>query len=320
MTKNLKLDFILKSINTKSTLKKNLCFKGVSDLSLATRNDLVFFSNIKYLDLLKKTKALGCFIKENHVKFLPENCFPIISNNPEIDFIKVTNLFYKKLNLDQIAINVLNRSGIKKKFKQIVFGKNFICGQNVKIGKNCVIGHNVIIDSSVIEENTRIGNNVVLSNSFVGKNVNICDSSVIGKKGFGFKVIDNKIIRIPHIGKVIIGDNCEIGSKCNIDRGSIRDTIIKENTFIDNMVQIAHNVNIGANCIIASQVGIAGSTTIGDNTVIGGQAGISGHLRIGRNVKIGGKSGVIRNLDDNTRVMGYPAINFKSFIKKNIQK
>ena len=86
------------------------------------------------------------------------------------------------------------------------------------------------------------------------------------------------------------------------------------------MVQIAHNVNIGANCIIASQVGIAGSTTIGDNTVIGGQAGISGHLRIGRNVKIGGKSGVIRNLDDNTRVMGYPAINFKSFIKKNIQK
>ena len=123
MIKSLKLDFILKSINIKSTLKKNLCFKGVSDLSLATRNDLVFFSNIKYLDLLKKTKALGCFIKENHVKFLPENCFPIISNNPEIDFIKVTNLFYKKLNLDQIAINVLNRSGIKKNLNKLFLEK-----------------------------------------------------------------------------------------------------------------------------------------------------------------------------------------------------
>ena len=320
MNKSLKLDFILKSLKIKLSFKKNTSFRGVSDLFLAKKNDLVFFSNIKYLDLLKKTNAAACIIKEKHAKYLPSNCFPIISANPEIDFIKVTNLFYKNLNLDHVAFKILKTNVIKKKFKKITFGKNFICGKNVKIGKNCVIGHNVIIDSTTIEENATIGNNVVLSNSFIGKNVNICDSSVIGKKGFGFKVIDNKIVRIPHIGKVVIGDNCEIGSKCNIDRGSIRDTIIKENTFIDNMVQIAHNVNIGANCIIASQVGIAGSTTIGDNTVIGGQAGISGHLRIGRNVKIGGKSGVIRNLDDNTRVMGYPAINFKSFIKKNIQK
>ncbi len=108
----------------------------------------------------------------------------------------------------------------------------------------------------------------------------------------------------------------EIGSGTTIDRGSISDTILGENTFVDNLVQIGHNVKIGKNCIIVSQVGISGSTVIGDNVVIGGQAGISGHLKIGNNVKIGGNSGVIKDIPDNKKVMGYPSIDFKKFVKK----
>ncbi len=147
--------------------------------------------------------------------------------------------------------------------------------------------------------------------------VHICDGSVIGKKGFGFKFFRNKLYRIPHIGKVVINKGCEIGSNCVIDRGSVKNTVIGENTFIDNFVHIAHNVNIGKNCIVAAQVGIAGSTIIGNNVTIGGQAGISGHLIIGNNVKIGGKSGVVKNIKDNEVVMGYPAKPFREFIKNN---
>ena len=128
------------------------------------------------------------------------------------------------------------------------------------------------------------------------------------------------MLRIPHIGKVIIKEGAEIGSNCNIDRGSVSDTVIGKFTFLDNQIQIAHNVRIGDYCILASQVGISGSTIIGNNVSIGGQSGISGHLIIGNNVKIGGKTGVIKNIDDNKTVMGYPAMELREFIKKNIIK
>ena len=116
---------------------------------------------------------------------------------------------------------------------------------------------------------------------------------------------------------VIIEDNCEIGCGSTIDRGSLSNTIVGENTFLDNQVHIAHNNKIGKNCIIAGQVGFAGSSTLGNNVMIGGQAGISGHLKIGNNVQIAGGSGVIKNIPDNSRVMGYPAKDLKSFIKDN---
>ena len=123
-------------------------------------------------------------------------------------------------------------------------------------------------------------------------------------KRIGFVPLKNKNFRFPHIGRVLLKDNVEIGASCTIDRGSIGDTIISENTFLDNQVHMAHNVKIGKNCMIAGQVGFAGSSTIGDNVVaIGGQAGISGHLKIGNNVKIGGGSGVVKNIPDNTTVI-----------------
>ena len=128
--------------------------------------------------------------------------------------------------------------------------------------------------------------------------------------------IKNKNIRTPHIGKVILEENVEIGANSTIDRGSLTDTIIGQNTFLDNQVHVAHNLKIGKNCMIAGQVGFAGSTILGDNVVIGGQAGVSGHLKIGNNVKIGGGSGVINDIPDNHQVMGYPAVPLKEFVKQ----
>jgi len=127
----------------------------------------------------------------------------------------------------------------------------------------------------------------------------------------------DKNIKFPHIGIVFVEDDVEIASGCTIDRGSIDDTFIGKNTYIDNQVHIAHNVKIGSNCMIAGQVGFAGSSIIGNNVSIGGQAGISGHLKIGNNVKIGGGSGVVKNIEDNQIVMGYPAESLRNFLKKN---
>ena len=156
---------------------------------------------------------------------------------------------------------------------------------------------------------------------FIGSN--ICNLLI--KKKYNVKIFDNnfrgdlnkiKNIRYPQIGCVIINDNSEIGAGSTIDRGSISNTIIGKNTFFDNQIHVAHNVKIGNNCIVAGQVGFAGSSTIGNNVIIGGQTGISGHLIIGNNVQIGGGSGVIKNIPDNSKVMGYPATDIKNFVKK----
>ena len=189
-------------------------------------------------------------------------------------------------------------------------------GQNVKIGKNTFIGSNTVIEHDVeIGKNCIIGSQVFLKNSILGESVVIQSGCKIGLKGFGFIPVKEKNIKFPHIGKVIIRDNVEIASSCTVDRGSIDNTIIGENTYLDNQVHIAHNVKIGKNCMIAGQVGFAGSCTLGDNVSIGGQAGVSGHLKIGNNVKIGGGSGVVKNIEDNAVVMGYPAVSLKQFIK-----
>ncbi len=145
----------------------------------------------------------------------------------------------------------------------------------------------------------------------------IQDNCKIGQKGFGFIPIKNNNFKFPHIGRVIISDNVEIASSCTIDRGSVDDTVIGKNTYLDNQVHIAHNVKIGSNCMIAGQVGFAGSAVIGNNVSIGGQAGISGHLKIGNNVRIGGGSGVVKDIDDNQVVMGYPAVPLKEFLKNS---
>ena len=145
----------------------------------------------------------------------------------------------------------------------------------------------------------------------------ILDNCVIGKHGFGFFPINEKNLRYPHIGIVVIGENSEIGCGCTIDRGSMSNTMIGKNTFLDNQIHIAHNVKIGENSIIAGQVGIAGSSILGNNVRIGGQAGISGHLTIGNNVEVAGGSGVIKDILSNSKVMGYPAKNIRDFLKDN---
>jgi len=289
----------------------------VKDLITATKKDFTFFHSKKYSEQASKTKASYCLTHENLAKFLPESCKKVIVNNVLIAVAQITKEFYPYSITDDFDSTAkdINKTKFKKK---VIYGKNVLIGKNVQIGKNCSIGHNSIIEKNVIiGTNCSIGSNVIIRNTIIRDNVSILDGCIIGKKGFGFFPNNEKNIRYPHIGIVIINENSEIGCGSTIDRGSLSNTIIGKNTYLDNQIHIAHNNKIGNNCIIAGQVGFAGSSITGDNVMIGGQAGISGHLKIGNNVHIGGGSGVLNDISDNSKVMGYPAKNLRIFIKEN---
>ena len=304
--KVLKLNFIY----------KNIKINNIKDLKSAKNNDISFFNSLKYIDVLKHSKSSFIITDQKYEKIVKKYSNPVIVRNILKSVAIVTKLFYPDSIEDAVDLSV--KISEPNKFKKVKFGHNVLIGKNVKIGKNTIIGHNTIIESNVIiGDNCVIGNNVLIKNTIIGNNVRILDASVIGKKGFGFFPDKNRNFRYPHIGIVIINDNVEIGCNNTIDRGSLSNTIIGKNTFIDNQVHIAHNVEIGKNCIITGQVGFAGSSKIGENVKIGGQAGISGHLRIGNNVEIAGGSGVIKNIPDNSKVMGYPAKDIRKFLKDN---
>ena len=309
---------LLKDLQLKITdnLNNDLIL-DVKDLQNADKNHLTFFHSKKYYLQASKTKASYCLTFENLKNYLPKNCKPICVDNVLSVISQITSKFYPDAINDDFD-NTVHKIEELNLDKSIKFGFNVLVGKNVQIGNKCSIGHNTIIEKNVIiGSNCSIGSNVIIRNTILKDNVTILDGCIIGKKGFGFFPDKEKNIRYPHIGIVLINDNSEIGSGATIDRGSMSNTIIGKNTYLDNQVHIAHNNTIGDNCIIAGQVGFAGSSTLGNNVMVGGQAGISGHLKIGSNVQIGGGSGVIKDVPDNSKVMGYPSKNLKQFLKEN---
>ncbi len=313
----IKVSDIIKNLNLNIILDKDREIYDIKDLETSTNENITFFHSKKYKHIAKNTKASFCLTTDSLKNYLPKSCISLIVKNVLVSTSKITSIFYPDSINDNFddSVKDVNDTNLKD---NAIFGKNVLIGKNVSIGNNCKIGHNTIIEKNVIiGDNCSIGSNNIIRNTLVKNNVKILDNCVIGKHGFGFFPTKNKNLRYPHIGIVLIEDNCEIGSGSTIDRGSMSNTIIGKNSYLDNQIHIAHNVKIGENTIIAGQVGIAGSSIIGSNVKIGGQAGISGHLKIGNNVEIGGGSGVIRDIPDNTKVMGYPAKNIREFLRDN---
>ena len=288
----------------------------IKTLENASNKDITFLNSSKYKSQAINTKAAVCVTKKNFENLLPKKCIKVFVKNVLFSTAKISLKFYPKADLDYPDVSIVDSASISNKYNSVTFGKNILIGKNVKIGSNTSIGNNTTIEQNVyVGKNCLIGSNITLKNTIIGDNVVIQDGCKIGIKGFGFVPLKDKNFRFPHIGRVLLNNNVELGANCTIDRGSIGDTVIGENTFLDNQVHMAHNVKIGKNCMIAGQVGFAGSTTIGNNVSIGGQAGVSGHLIIGNNVKIGGGSGVVKDIPDNATVMGYPAVTLKEFLK-----
>ncbi len=306
------------NLENSSEINENEYFESLNSLVSAGINDLTFFSNENLTEDIINTNAKAILINKKNKSLIPINTKPIYVENPYKAFAIISNLFMPQ-NVSNGIISthsdIHNSSTIKNNVQIDSFShikENCEIHDNVIIESNCTIGPNVII-----EKNTIIKSHTRLLNSNIGSNCIIKSGAVIGGTGFGFDLKSKN--RIQHFGNVIIENNCNIGSNTTIDRAVFDSTIISKNCFIDNLVQIAHNVILGKNSIIAAQTGIAGSTVIGENAIIGGQSGISGHLLIGNNVKIGAKSGVTKNIKDNSTVAGFPAIDIKKWKLINIK-
>ena len=289
--------------------------EDISPIELATNRHITFFSNKKYLNLFEKSNA-GVFIVQK--KFATNNSRNyIITDYPNYTFAEIAKIFYP----DSIYPNYkcspeesidLNNNKISLSVNSFIH-KTAQLGKNIVIGANSVVGPNVIIGN-----NCRIGDNVSIYFAKIHDNVVISSGTKIGSDGFGFAIKKNQFLKIPQVGRVVIKKNVEIGANCCIDRGSAGDTIINENCMLDNMVHIAHNVELGKNCILAAQIGISGSTKIGNNVTLGGQVGIAGHLKIGNKVTIAAKSGVIGDINNNMIMGGYPAQPIKKWHRETI--
>lgn len=291
--------------------------EDICSLDLAKANSIAVLNNPKYLKFLKKSQALACFIKAEYLKYAPTNMILLLSDNPYKSYALTANYFYPPINhpskIDDSAVIA----------KSAVIGDNCYIGPNVVIEEQVVIGNNCqIIANSyigkdvVIGDNCKIFANVSILYAVIGHDVIIHPGASIGQDGFGFASDHLSHYKIPQIGIVRIGNKVEIGANTCIDRGSINDTIIADNCMIDNLVQIAHNVEINQGSVVVSQVGISGSTKIGKQVLIGGQVGIAGHLLIEDYAQIAAKSGVIKDIKQATKQGGYPAVDIRQWHKQ----
>ena len=274
----------------------NILINSVASLESANKNSASFFNNSKYLHLLKNTKAALVVLNKESVALRVGAC--IVVDNPYLYFAKISQL----LNPIKILKKEIHKSAIIhptcKLGKDIYIGPNVIIEENVSIADGVNVHAGVIIESdNIIGSHSTIHSNVVIkTNTIIGKNCTLYAGAVIGSDGFGYAKDNDKWLAIPQIGKVVLGDNVDIGSNSTIDRGALDDTIISSGVKIDNLVQVGHNCTIGENTIIAGCVGIAGSAKIGKNCAIGGAAMILGHLSITDNVTISPGSMITRSI------------------------
>ena len=284
---------------------------------------LSFLSNPKYEEFIYTTKSSICIVNKD---FIPVKPLPL-----SLTLIKVENSYTCFAQLLELYDN-LNKKEAKIEQPSFidnsaVIGTDLYLGAFAYIGKNVEIGNNVVIYPNVyLGDNVKIGSNTVLHPGVsiyfgckVGENCIIHAGTVVGSDGFGFAPDSEGVFqKIPQIGNVIIENNVEIGSNCAIDRATMGSTFIREGVKIDNLCQIAHNVDIGENSALAALVAVAGSAKIGKRVMIGGQAAINGHLSIADDTKIVGQSGVVKTVKEAVTLMGTPAIPLNDFKKSSV--
>jgi UDP-3-O-[3-hydroxymyristoyl] glucosamine N-acyltransferase len=191
---------------------------------------------------------------------------------------------------------------------EVVLGPGVVIGAGAQIGRGSRIGANTVIGPGVaIGRDCVISANVTIGFSLIGDRVRILAGAAIGEPGFGATVGPKGLIDIPQLGRVILQDGVSIGANSCVDRGAFEDTVLGENTKIDNQVQIAHNVRVGRNCVMAAHTGISGSVTIGDGSQLGGRAGVADHVTIGDGARIGANAGVLRDVPAGETWGGFPA-------------
>lgn len=306
--KSLKLHEIAQLVGGELVGDRNLVITGVAGIKEAQKGDITFLANAKYLPFLRQTQASAVIASPG----TDAGTLALVrANDPSQAFTKVVSVFMPEPPPVEPGVHasaVIARGAYLG--ERVSVGPQAVIEEGVRLGDDVVIGAGCVIGrGSTVGRRSRLYPQVtVREDARIGERVIIHSNSVIGSDGFGYETVEGgKHVKIPQAGSVEIGDDVEIGSCVCIDRGRFRSTKIGRGTKIDNLVQIAHNVMIGEDCLIVSQVGISGSTEVGDRAVIAGQAGLVGHITIGHDAVIGARSGVSKSVPAGSVVLGEPA-------------
>lgn len=314
-------DQIAKALKGTVEGDKNTEVHTLSKIEEGTAGSLSFLANPKYTPFIYETKASIVIVNADFKASKTLNCTLVRVKDAYSAFSQLLEMY------NQVK---LNKTGISKQAaiaETAKIGENVYIGEFVVIGENAVIANNAkLYPQTYVGENCKIGENTTLfagvkiySDCVIGSNCTLHAGAVIGSDGFGFAPqADKNYKKVAQIGNVIIEDNVEIGANTTIDRATLGSTRIHQGVKLDNLIQVAHNVEIGENTVIAAQSGISGSTKIGKNCMLGGQVGLGGHISIGDDVKIGAQSGIISNIKSGQTILGSPAIDVSNYIRSAI--
>lgn len=289
-----------------------------------SEGSLCFLSNPKYESYLYTTKASIVIVSNDFLPAQPVSCTLIKVKDPYSAFSVLLEKYNEALNQDKTQEGITQPCYIHPTAK---IGKNVFIGAFCSIEENVEIGDNSRIYSQIyIGAGSKIGNNTTIyagvkiyNRTIIGSNVTIHSNAVIGSDGFGFAPqADGTYNKIAQIGNVVIEDDVEIGANTTIDRATMGSTFIRKGAKLDNLIQIAHNVDVGAHAVVAAQTGISGSTKLGENSVIGGQVGIAGHLILAKGTQIGAQAGINFNTEENKQWHGSPAQPLKEWMRSTV--
>ena len=291
----------------------SLMIETASPLAKADGGAISYLSDRRYLEDLKQTKAGAVFITEKLADQAPDGVLRIITGEPQAAWSRAAAVLHP-------TIPYLNTQAVhpEARFEEDVYlAPGVTVGQGARIGARTRIGPNAVIGPGVaIGRDCVIGANATVEFALIGDRVAVAAGAVIGSAGFGVAAGSQGLVDIPQLGRVILQDGVSIGANTTIDRGAWTDTIIGENTKLDNQIQIGHGVVMGRNCVMAARCGISGSVTFGDNVQCGGDVGIKDHIKIGNNVQLAARSGVMRDIADGEIVGGAPAQPIKEWMRE----
>jgi len=291
--------------------------EDVAPLQSADERQISFLDNIRYKEQYLKSKAGACIVAPAMADLAPNGMSVLVTSNPYKTYAQIAQIFYP----DAYPSAQIHPSAN--------IGKDVTLGAGVHIAAGVVIGDQAIIgDGCWIEPNAvigagvqmgtkcRIGACATVSHALLGDHVRLYPGVRVGQDGFGFAIDPAGHVKVPQLGRVIIEDHVEVGANSTIDRGAGPDTVIGAGTWIDNLVQIGHNVKIGRGCVLVAQSGVAGSTVLEDYAVLAAQSGVAGHLTIGKGAQIGAKAGVMRDVPAGEVQLGAPAMPVKEFMRQ----
>ncbi len=291
--------------------------QDVAPLDRAGDNEISFLDNIRYKDSFAASKAGACVVAPKMADLAPKGMALLISGTPYKTYALIAQAFYPDaFPAARIAAGA-HVDGTATIGAGAVIDPGAVIGPGASIGEGAWIEANAVIGPNVVVgKKSRIGANATVSHAVIGDAVRLYPGARVGQDGFGFAPDPKGHVKVPQLGRVIIEDHVEVGANSCIDRGAGPDTVIGAGTWIDNLVQIGHNVKIGRGCILIAQSGVAGSTVLEDYAVLAAQAGVAGHLTIGMGARIGAKAGVMRDVPAGEEQLGAPAVPVKEFMRQ----